>query len=111
MYFSLVETGVIHKVVSNVLQIEVECMPEESMKTPVGKVTNYYSKISVAVIELTAPLQKGDEIVIKGATTEFTQTVKSMQIDREDIESAHPGQAIGLKVKKQARIGDTVYRT
>ena len=84
-------------------------MPEEATRTPVGKVTNYYSKIKVAVIELSAPLKKGDKITIKGTTTEFTQTVKSMQIEREDIESAKSGQAIGLKVKDRARIGDTVY--
>lgn len=80
------------------------------MKTPVGRVTNYYSKINVAVIELSAPLKKGDEITIKGATTEFTQTVESMQIEHKNIESAQSGQAIGLKVKDRVRIGDTVYR-
>jgi translation elongation factor EF-Tu-like GTPase len=85
-------------------------MSEHTMKPPVGKVTNYYSKINVAVIELSAPLKKGDEIAIKGATTEFTQTVDSMQIDRQDIDSAQSGQAIGLKVKDRVRIGDTVYR-
>ncbi len=85
-------------------------MSEQVMNTPVGKVTNYYAKINVAVIELSAPLKKGDEIAIKGATTEFTQTVESMQIEREDIESAQSGQAIGLKVKERVRIGDTVYR-
>ena len=85
-------------------------MSDQAMKTPIGKVTNYYSKINVAVIELSAPLKKGDEITIKGVTTEFTQTVKSMQIERKDIKSAQSGQAIGLKVKDRVRIGDTVYR-
>ncbi len=85
-------------------------MSEQAIKTPVGKVTNYYSKINVAVIELSAPLKKGEEIAIKGATTDFTQTVESMQIEREAIESAQSGQAIGLKVKDRVRIGDTVYR-
>ena len=86
-------------------------MSEQAQKTPVGKVTNYYSKINVAVIELSAPLKKGDPIAIEGATTEFTQIVESMQIDRKDIETAQSGQAIGLKVKERVRIGDTVYRT
>ncbi len=85
-------------------------MSEQAMKTPIGKVTNYYSKINVAVVELSAPLNKGDKIAIEGATTEFTQTAKSMQIDRQDIESARAGQAIGLKVNERVRIGDTVYR-
>ena len=85
-------------------------MSEQAMKSPVGKVTNFYSKIKVAVVELSASLKKGEKIAIEGATTEFTQTVDSMQIDRNDIESAQSGQAIGLKVKDRVRIGDTVYR-
>ncbi|MFX1509469.1 MAG: translation elongation factor-like protein [Promethearchaeota archaeon] len=85
-------------------------MSEQAMKTPAGKITHYYSKINVAVIELSAPLKRGDKIAIEGATTEFTQTVKSMQIEGEDIESAQSGQAIGLKVKDRVRIGDTIYR-
>lgn len=85
-------------------------MSEQATKTPIGKVTNYYSKINVAVVELSAPLKKGDKIAIEGATTEFTQAAESMQIDRQDIDSAKAGQAIGLKVKDRVRIGDTVYR-
>ena len=85
-------------------------MSEQATKTPIGKVTNYYSKIKVAVVELSASLKKGDKIAIEGSTTNFTQTVKSMQIDRQDIDSAKAGQDIGLKVKDRVRIGDTVYR-
>jgi putative protease len=85
-------------------------MSEQVKKSPIGKVTNFYSKINVAVIELSAPLKKGDKIAIEGATTDFTQTVQSMQIDRKDIESAQSGQAIGLKVTNRVRIGDTIYR-
>ncbi|MFX0168970.1 MAG: translation elongation factor-like protein [Candidatus Hodarchaeota archaeon] len=85
-------------------------MSEHTMKDPVGKITNYYAKISVAVVELTAPLKKGEKIAIKGTTTEFTQTVKSMQIDRKDIDTAQTGQAIGLKVKDRVRPGDMVFR-
>ncbi len=85
-------------------------MSEQAMKTPVGTVTHYYSKINVAVIELSAPLKKGDKIAIMGATTEITQTVKSMQIEHKTIDSAQAGQAIGLKVKDRVRAGDTVYR-
>jgi putative protease len=85
-------------------------MSELAMKTPIGKVTNYYSKINVAVIELSAPLKNGDEIAFEGTTTSFTQIVESMQIEHKTIESAKAGQAIGLKVKDRVRIGDTVYR-
>ncbi|MAE42605.1 hypothetical protein CMO93_02445 [Candidatus Woesearchaeota archaeon] len=46
----------------------------------VGKVTHYYTNIGVAVVELTGALKVGDKIRIKGATSDFEQTVDSMQI-------------------------------
>lgn len=85
-------------------------MSKQAVGAPVGKVTNYLSKINVAIIELSAPLKAGDKIAIVGATTDFQQTVKSMQIEHEAVESAKSGQAIGLKVKDRVRPGDTVYR-
>jgi len=79
-------------------------------KTEIGKVTNFYSKISVAVVQLTAPLSVGDTILIKGDTTNFEQTVDSMQIEHKNIPRAGAGQSIGLKVKDRVRPGDAVYK-
>lgn len=79
-------------------------------KTEIGKVTNFYSKISVAVVQLTAPLNVGDSILVKGDTTNFEQTVDSMQIEHKNIPRAEAGQSIGLKVKDRTRPGDTVYK-
>jgi putative protease len=77
---------------------------------PVGKVTHYYTHLSVAVVELEDELKIGDVIHIKGHTSDFTQTVDSMQIEHQPIEVAKPGQAIGLKVKEHARENDIVYK-
>jgi len=82
----------------------------EEEKKLVGKITHYYSKISVAVIELSDTLSVGDEISIEGANTNFTQPVDSMQIQHENIEEAKAGDAIGLKVKDTVREGDSVYK-
>ncbi|MBS7644684.1 MAG: translation elongation factor-like protein [Candidatus Bathyarchaeia archaeon] len=82
----------------------------EEVGREVGRVTHYYSKIGVAVIELKAPLAKGDTILIKGSTTNLEQKVESMQIEHKDIERAEAGQAIGLKVKDRVREGDVVYK-
>ena len=76
----------------------------------IGRVTNYFSKISVAVIELTAPLQLGDRIRIEGGTRDFEQTVQSMQIEHEPIEKAEAGQEIALKVDQKVRATDTVHK-
>jgi translation elongation factor EF-1alpha len=79
-------------------------------KMEVGKVTNFYSKINVAVIQLTAQLNVGDTILIKGDTTNFEQTVDSMQIEHMNIQTAEAGKAIGMKVKDRVRPGDIVYK-
>ncbi|MGQ9469071.1 MAG: translation elongation factor-like protein [Nitrososphaerales archaeon] len=76
-----------------------------------GKITHYYPRIGVAVIELKAPLKIGDKILIKGSTTNFEQIVESMQIEHKDVQSAEAGKSIGLKVIQRVREGDIVYST
>jgi len=88
----------------------VKCLSEEEL-VEVGRVTHFYPKISVAIVELKASLNIGDKILIKGATTNFEQTVESMQIEHKNIERAEAGQIIGLKVKERVRENDKVYRT
>lgn len=81
-------------------------MPEKE----IGKISHYYTNIGVGVIELTGTLKVGDTIHIKGATSDFTQKVDSMQIEHENVETAKKGQAIGLKVDEHVREGDVVYK-
>lgn len=87
----------------------MKCLAEEEL-VEVGRVTHFYPKISVAIVELKAPLKVGDKILIKGATTNFKQTVESMQIEHKNIEKAEAGQIIGLKVNERARENDKVYK-
>ena len=76
----------------------------------VGRITHFFSKIDVAVIELKAALSVGDTIAIKGPTTDFEQRVDSMQIEHANVQRAEPGQSIGLKVMKRVRETDMVYK-
>jgi len=76
----------------------------------VGRVMDYFAKISVAGIDLTGKLRVGDTIRIKGHTTDLEQSVDSMQIDRDSVEEAGPGDKIGIKVNDRCRGGDHVYR-
>ncbi|NMB35913.1 MAG: translation elongation factor-like protein [Firmicutes bacterium] len=76
----------------------------------IGKVTHYFGKVSVAVVELTATINVGDRIAFKGGSSDFEQDVESMQIDHADIATAGAGQAIGLKVEDRVRVGDIVYK-
>ncbi len=76
----------------------------------IGKVTHFFGKVSVAVVELTATINVGDTIAFKGSSSDFEQEVKSMQIDHADIDTAGAGQAIGLKVENKVKVGDIVYK-
>ena len=77
----------------------------------VGKVQNFFSKPSVAAVEVTSGvLRVGDRVHFKGHTTDFEDTVTSMQIEREAIEEAKAGDVIGIKVKDRVREHDIVYK-
>jgi putative protease len=84
-------------------------LSEEELQE-IGRVTHFFSKINVAVIELTATLSVGDSIRIQGPTTDFEQTVDSMQIEHANVKAANAGQSVGLKVKERVREHDTVYK-
>jgi len=79
-------------------------------KKLVGRVTHYFPKISVAVVEVEDELKLGDKISIEGKTTNFEQIVESMQIEHKPIEIARKGDVIGLKVKDRVREKDFVYK-
>ena len=81
----------------------------EKLGKEIGKITHFFDKIGVAVVELMGGLNVGDKIRVKGQTTDFKQPVKSMQVEHEKVEKAKKGQAVGLKVKDKVRVNDKVY--
>jgi putative protease len=77
----------------------------------IGKVTHYFGKAGVAAIEITeGELRVGDTIHILGHTSDFTQTVDSMQVDRAPVQSAKAGDSIGIRVDEHARENDSVFK-
>jgi putative protease len=83
-------------------------MAEE--KKLVGKVSHYYGKIGVAVVEVEDEINVGDTISIEGAVTNLRQTVDSMEIEHKQIKTAKKGDSIGLKVIDKVRENDKVYK-
>jgi len=82
-----------------------------SNEEAIGVITHYYSHLGVAVAQLNkGSLKTGDTIHVKGSTTDFTQTVTSMEYEHAHIDQAGAGQNIGLKVIDHAREHDIVYR-
>lgn len=76
-----------------------------------GRVTRYFGKVGVAAIEIHGgSLRIGDTIRIRGKTTDFSQTVESMEVEHQSVETAVPGQLIGIKVRERVREDDVVYK-
>ena len=85
-------------------------MAVKSEETLIGRITHYYSHLGVGIIELHAgELKVGDAVHFKGAHTDFTQTVDSMQVDHQDVTRAENGKSVGVKVKDKVREHDRVF--
>jgi len=80
------------------------------MEVRVGKVTHFYNRISVAVLELSGNLEIGDKILILGRTSELTQVVTSMEIEHRKVQTVGPGMDVAMKVAESVRKGDIVYK-
>jgi hypothetical protein len=75
-----------------------------------GNIIHYFQKINVAIVELSLPLSVGDRILIKGPSTDFEQTVDSIEVDRKAIHRAEGGQSVGLKLGQLAHVKDVVFK-
>lgn len=76
----------------------------------IGKITHYFPKIGVAVIELSEALAVGDKIKVAGPEGEFEQLVSSMQVEHQEITKAEAGQSVGLKTEQPVKEGQSVYQ-
>ena len=85
-----------------------EQQPEEGKL--IGKVSHYFPHVEAAVLELTEDLKVGDTIRIAGGEVDFTQTVDSMQVDKQPVDKAKPGDSIAVKVSQKVKEGYRVYK-
>lgn len=77
----------------------------------IGVVAGYYSKIGVAAIRLTdGDLRVGDQVRIRGHTTDFTQPVESMELEHQRVERAERGAEVAVRVRERVRRNDQVLR-
>jgi putative protease len=82
-------------------------MPENNQ--PIGEVTHYYNKIGVAIVKFFKTVPVGTRVRFHGATTDFEQTISSMQFDHKEISEAKKNQEVGIKIDSKVREGDKVY--
>ncbi len=76
---------------------------------PIGEITHYYDHLGVAIIKFNKAVEKGETIAIRGAHTDFTQKIDSIQYEHKDIDAAKKGQEVGIKVKEKVHNSDKVY--
>ena len=77
----------------------------------IGFVSNYFSKISVAAVEITdGTVSVGDTLHFLGHTTDCESRVSSMQIEHKSVAEAKKGDSVGVKVPEKVREGDKVYK-
>jgi hypothetical protein len=75
-----------------------------------GRVEDYFAHVGVMALQLLAPVSVGDDIRIKGHTTDITQKVESMQIEHQPVQAASVGDAVGIRISDRARKTDLVYK-
>ncbi|TMF58627.1 MAG: translation elongation factor-like protein [Chloroflexi bacterium] len=80
------------------------------MEEQIGKVTHYFGQLGVAAAQLTGELKVGDQVRIKGHTTDFSQPVDSLEVEHQKVDQAGPGDRVAFKTKEKARVGDQVHR-
>jgi putative protease len=92
---------------SQTLNSEGLAMEEEK----IGFVSNYFSKILVAAVEITdGTVSVGDTLHFLGHTTDFESRVHSMQIEHKSVTEAKKGDSVGIKVAEKVREKDKVYK-
>ena len=77
----------------------------------IGYVSNFFSQISVAAVEITnGKISVGDMLHFKGHTTDFKSKIASIQIEHESVNEAKKGDSIGIRISGKARKMDKVYK-
>ena len=89
----------------------VAVLPEQRPnKVFLGTVDHFFEKLRVAAIKLEGSLHVGDIIEIGSDEEAIRQRVASMQIDKNEVDSADEGDDVGVKVIHPVQAGSSVYK-
>lgn len=89
---------------------ETENINKAADRMLIGRIEQFFDKISVAAVKLSDPLDVGDIIEIGSEEEAVRQRVESIEIDRKSVSRAEPGDSIGIKLKWKVSKGDNVYK-
>ena len=77
----------------------------------VGKVTHYYDKIGVAIVDVSGTISVGDNVkFVRGGEDVHEQKIETIQIEHEKKDTAKKGDVVGLKVTKEIKEGAEVFK-
>ena len=76
----------------------------------IGKVIHYFDKAMVAVVAWNASVKIGDSVIFRKGDDEFTEEIKSMQIDHKAVKAAKKGEEVAIKVSKATHQGARVFK-
>ena len=77
----------------------------------IAVVLKFFANPSVAAVKITSGAIKiGDRLRYKGATTDFTEEVASMEVNNQPVEEARMGEMVGVKVKERVRENDRIFK-
>lgn len=81
-------------------------------KMYIGKITNFFSKISVAELKVeTHELSIGDRIMVIGSTTGvYEDKLREVRVDLEPVQSVKKGVLCSFPAKQLLRRGDKLYK-
>ncbi|MEI6055594.1 MAG: U32 family peptidase [Lentisphaerota bacterium] len=83
----------------------------EKKKTRAGIVTNYFSKIKIAEIELReSELKVGDEVLVIGTTTgAINHVIENIRFEEKDVNSSPKGSIISIPISQKVRKNDSIF--
>lgn len=85
-------------------------MAELKDSEAIGVVREYFRKPGVAAVQvLRGRVKVGDSVRFLGHTTDFTQLIKSMQMNHTDIPEAGEGDFVGILVGDRVRENDKMF--
>ncbi len=77
----------------------------------IGVISHYFWHVGVGIIKIEAEgLKVGDTLHFKGHSSDFQQTVESMQLEHKDIQEGKVGDQVGVKVNEHVREHDEVFK-
>jgi hypothetical protein len=78
----------------------------------IGRVTHFYDKIGVAIVELDGPITVGEKVqFVRGGEDLFWQTIESIQVEHRKLNSAGRGETVGIITLEPVREGTEIFKS